>query len=327
MELQKKVGFFKKMFLAISDFRLYPFVLKTENTWKSFGYFLKLILLITLMVACYYTASVFSGIEGFINNYDEFVTDFTFQNGVLSIEEKQNFELDEDTLVIINTDYSYEEYDAMEEKNEFTRYDARLFVNNDAISYETYDGGTLIFSFDAFECTLNKTSLYNCITLLYGNLANKLIIFATIYIGTFIGYFISKFFEILVIVLLASIICAFFKIKASVRNYFKISFYVVTLPYLLEAISILCVGAIKDYTVVATTLLSYIYLFYAVRAIKLDAFLLIVNNAKNSNENVIITRVDKNGNPVKEEKTDDKKETTDGEANQKDDNNKDDGKL
>ena len=60
----------------------------------------------------------------------------------------------------------------------------------------------------------------------------------------------------------------------------KIALYSITLPYLIEMISILVIGSVKDYASVASHLLAYVYLIYAVRSIKLDAFLLIVHEQK-----------------------------------------------
>lgn len=317
MEKQKKLGFFKKMFLAITDFRVYPYILKTENFWKSFGYFLKLILLVSLLITSYIAGSIFGEMDAFIENYNVVVPEFTFQSGELLINESGNVKIDDDTLLIIDTSKTYEEYEKSSEYNENTRYNVRIFVNKDSISYETYYGGGFRFLLGDIEQNFNKTSLYDYISELYESTMNKFIMFFVIYFSTFIGYLFSKVFEILIIALISSVICASFRMKINASNHFKIAFYVVTLPYLLEAISIMCVGSIKEYTVIVTTLLSYIYVFYAVRAIKLDAFLLIVNNVQNKNGNVIITKVDKDGNPIKEDSNnqdEDKTENDDQES-------------
>ena len=74
MEEQKRLSFFKKMALAITDFRIYPYVLKTESVWKSFGYFIKLLLIVVLLMSTYFCGTIFSNVEGFIENYN--LTDF-----------------------------------------------------------------------------------------------------------------------------------------------------------------------------------------------------------------------------------------------------------
>lgn len=308
MEEQKKLSFFKKMALAITDFRLYPYILKTEKVSKSFGYFLKLILIVTFIMAISTFGTLLSNIENFMNSYDMVVPDFSFQNGVLSVEEEKNFKIDDDILTIIDTSMTYDEYKSSEKYNQNTRYDTRIFVNSDAITYENYDGSGARLVFQDVGCSLNKKSLYSFITILYSSFANKIIMFLAVYIAIFMEYFFVKLFEILIITLMVSIICTLFRMKLNAKNYFKIAIYAMTLPYLLEAISVACVGSVKTYTMAVTSALSYVYIFYAIRAVKLDAFLLIMSNANNKNGNVVVTKVDKDGNPIKdetEEKNDD----------------------
>ena len=72
-----------------------------------------------------------------------------------------------------------------------------------------------------------------------------------------------------------------------------------TLPYIIELISIITVGGVKDYAALASNILAYVYIFYAIRAVKLDAFLLIFNQ----NGNVKIVKKDEN-----DEKNDDDKD-------------------
>ena len=75
-------------------------------------------------------------------------------------------------------------------------------------------------------------------------------------------------------------------------------------------------------------------MFYAIRAIKLDAFLLIVTNAQNKDGKVVITRVDKDGNLIKDTDDENKVEESedaknaqedldDNKDNNSDDNNND----
>ena len=334
MEEQKRLSFFKKMALAITDFRIYPYVLKTESVWKSFGYFIKLLLIVVLLMSTYFCGTIFSNVESFIENYNNIVPEFKFKNGVLSVEETKNFKVDADTFLVIDTTQTYDEYSNSNAYMENTRYDARIFVNSDAISYEDYQGSGFKVMLKDMDCSFDKASLYSYVMTMYENPWNKCIIFLTVYVAVFVGYFISKIFEVLIIALIASVICTLFRMKINTKNYFKIAFYAVTLPYLVEAISIMCVGSIKEYTVVVTTLLTYIYVFYAIRAIKLDAFLLIVTNAQNKDGKVVITRVDKDGNLIKDTDDENKVEESedpknaqedldDNKDNNSDDNNND----
>lgn len=87
--------------------------------------------------------------------------------------------------------------------------------------------------------------------------------------------------EIIFLTLLTSIVATIFGIRIDFKNYLKIAIYAVTLPYIIEVISVLVVGSVKDYAVITSNVLSYVYIFYAIRAVKLDAFLLFLNSNQN----------------------------------------------
>ena len=113
--------------------------------------------------------------------------------------------------------------------------------------------------------------------------------------------------RIIFIALIASIISLFFGIKASFSNYIKLAIYAYTLPFIIEVISICIVGTIKDYAYYTSLALTYVYILYALRAVKLDAFLTLLGEDKKGNgiKNVIEKMME---NEQKSEGNEDEKE-------------------
>ena len=97
-----------------------------------------------------------------------------------------------------------------------------------------------------------------------------------------IGYFVVVFFNIIFLSFIISIICILTGVHLNFSNYMKIAIYSYTLPLILEVIAICLVGPGKDYTYYATLMLTYVYMIYAVRAIRLDAFIMLFSRRKNS---------------------------------------------
>lgn len=71
--MEKNLNFYKKIFLAITDFKFYPYILKTESLNKSFKYFIKLMLLAALFITVYVSKMIFSVMDNFDfdNPYEE----------------------------------------------------------------------------------------------------------------------------------------------------------------------------------------------------------------------------------------------------------------
>ena len=66
-----------------------------------------------------------------------------------------------------------------------------------------------------------------------------------------------------------------FRIRYHFKDYNKVAFYIITLPTITELIALICVGELNDYATITYYLLCYVYMFYAVRALKLDNILTI----------------------------------------------------
>ncbi len=324
----KKLGFFQKIILAITDFRFYPVMLKTEKTSKSVAHFILFLLLLTFIMAGSFLKVAFDGIDAMLSKYDEKVPEFYLEDGVLSVETKEVYRVLNDLVIIVNTDNLYEEMGEIEEYEEYYVYNNRLFINSDAITYESelgYDGVTeqetlQITQLPLSEITINynKASLQQYIEDVRAATTTKMFVFMTLFIATFLTYAFTKIFEVFLYAVMTSLVAAISGMKLNFKNYFKIALYVVTLPYILETISVIYLGAVSDNSFIISNLVAYIYILYAVRAVKLDAFILIMNSPnkmKKSKDGKTIVSIEKDENESddtikqEEKKTDDEDNT------------------
>ena len=78
---KQKLGFFKKIALAITDFRFYPLILKTESSAKSFGHFFLFLMILTLVISIKMTDFAFTKFNYFLEKYDCFVIPFAVDSG------------------------------------------------------------------------------------------------------------------------------------------------------------------------------------------------------------------------------------------------------
>ncbi|MBQ9280264.1 MAG: DUF1189 family protein [Clostridia bacterium] len=329
MEKNKKLNFFQKIILSIADFRFYPFVLKTEKLPRSFGHFVCFMMILVALMTWKYSVALFHNIDTFITKYDEVVPEFTLKDGILDISKKDTVMLENGTIAVIDTSNPFSDFLESDGYKNITRYNTRLFINSDAITYEMYDGTRTSFLLSNVELNFDKASFYEYISGVYHASSTKITIVLALYISIFIGYFTIKLIEVFLFAIFASLVSVLYRIRVEFKNYMKVALYIVTLPYIVEVISILVVGSIKDYAVFASNVLAYIYIFYAIRAIKLDAFLLIVNNKNLGKVNVVDLNKDaelKEKEEVSEETNDSKDHEDDTKNNDtKDDENKNGG--
>lgn len=326
MQKDKKIGFFQKTFLAMTDFRVYPYILKTEKLAKSFSYFICFILLLVAIISIRYSSDITSIVGDFIDEYETAIPEFTLIDGKLDVEKKDVVKINNDLVAIIDTEYNYAEYTSTEVYRKTSRYDSRIFINQDAITYENFDGSGIQLLLKDVEKDYDKATFYEYISSIMNSTKGKIVIVLTVFITVFMAYGLLKFLEILLYAIFASVVAMFYGIKVEFKNYLKIAIYIVTLPYIIELLSIVYTGVLKDYALMISSIIAYVYIFYAVRAIKLDAFLLIMNN-----KNVMVKKASDKENIVSilndnEEKKDENEKQNDGESkeNQNDNSNEND---
>ena len=82
----KKMGFFQKTILAITDFRFYPLMLKIDSVAAVVGHFIIFMIILTSIMTTSFYNSSFDAIEVLLYEYDEKIPEFILKNGVLNVQ-------------------------------------------------------------------------------------------------------------------------------------------------------------------------------------------------------------------------------------------------
>ena len=282
----KKMGFFQKTILAITDFRFYPLMLKIDSTAAVIGHFIVFMLILTGIMAISFYNLAFDGINSLLAEYDEKIPEFTLIDGALDVKNQEVYKIMNDFVIVLDTDYTYNEISNLEEYKEYDIYDNRIYINSDAITYESdieiagkeEAQAPQQLLLNQVSSDFNKETLKQYILEVKESNSSKIIVFVSLFIATFLVYAFSKVFEVFLYAIMTSLVATISGIKLHFKNYVKIALYVITLPYILETISMVYLGTITEAAFIVSNLLAYVYILYAIRAVKLDAFILIMNN-------------------------------------------------
>ncbi len=96
-----------------------------------------------------------------------------------------------------------------------------------------------------------------------------------------------------------------FGTKYKFKDYMKAAFYVITLPVITELIALIITGTVSDYAYITYYLLVYVYMYYAIRALKLDNIIMATQ------EKIFAMR----GNPVEKPENQEKQVSENKEEN------------
>lgn len=272
---KENMGFFKKIFLVVTDFRTYPFLVKYEKFYKSILYLLGLIFFTSIILTVNITLKVNNTLKMIAENYDEIVPEFELTDGILDVKKTYRQKLDEEFFMVLDTNYTYEEYKKTDEYLNLVIYDNVLLVNKDKITLELYgEPNESIPDFKNVGININKNELYQIIKEFLSNQEYKLYTILAIFISIYVLYLKAMFIKILFLTFIISIICLARGIMLNYCSYAKIAIYSYTLPLILDVLATCLVGYGKDYTYYTTLALTYVYIIYAIRAIRLDAFIM-----------------------------------------------------
>ncbi len=328
-----RVNFFKKIWLAITDFRLFPYTQK-ERAICAIWYFIRLILLCSLIIAAFLTKYVFDTLPGIIAKFDEVVPDFSISDGQLETSEEKYAEIDSDTYLVFSKDHKSDEIldiirTIKSEKSSIHDYSGYLFVLSDQASY-VYDMDDAIyqavkFDYSNFTEPTTKNNIVSDISELDDSFLSKCIVFAMITIALFIAISFNRVMTSFVYAITIWLLNTIFTIKLKFRNYIIIICYVSTLPIILETIAIIVTKTISNSVNLICTLISFVYIFYALRAMKIDYILSkgIGKNPLEKLENAIKEAQDEIEEQLKEKAEKEEKEI---EEETKDDNKDEDNK-
>lgn len=297
-----KLDFFARIYLAITDFRLYPFVVQREKFINALAYFLCFILLFSAILSAGVTSRAMNWLNNFTCIYNEKVDDFEVKNGELIVAQNMDFEY-EKVRIYANGDLNFGEL------NENVFKDSENIVTvlalKDSISVGNENVGFVITKYKDVNLDINKAETYESLRFALDSWIFKLSLAIIIFCGVFVAYLITKFLNVVGITLMLLFLGYVFGTKYKFKDYMKAAFYVITLPVIIELIALIITGTVSDYAYITYYLLVYVYMYYAIRALKLDNIIMATQ------EKIFAMR----GNPVEKPENQEKQVSENKEEN------------
>ena len=315
-----KLNFFARIYLAITDFRLYPFVVQREKFINAFAYFVCFILLFSAILSAGVTSRAMNWLNNFTCVYNEKVDDFDVKNGELTVSKNMDFEY-EGVRIYANDDLNFGEL----KENTFKEGESivTILALKDSVSVGNENVGFVVTKYGDLNIDINKTEAYETLKFALDSWIFKLSLSIIIFCGVFVAYLITKFLNVIGITLMLLFLGHIFGTKYKFKDYMKVAFYVITLPVITELIALIITGTVSDYAYITYYLLVYVYMYYAIRALKLDNIIVATqekifamrgnplenseNQEKQVNENEEENKSENDGNELnKEEEKEDK---------------------
>lgn len=262
-----KIEFFSKIYLAITDFRLHPFVVQREKLINSLAYFVFVILLASLVMTWNYSARFFDWVDEFLITYNEDIEDFTITNGNLNIENEIEYSLNG---VQIKTDSTKMLTDIDFEEIDTDGYKLSILAFKDFFAIGSSDFGFVTSKYEGAFGDITKQMIYQKLANIIGSFSQKFTVIVSLWAIIFVSYLLSKSVQLVFIALMLMLLGSMFMLKYKYKHYLQSACYVLTLPIIIEVVSIAVTGTIVDYATITYYLLMYVYMYYAIRALKLD---------------------------------------------------------
>lgn len=270
---QKKIPFFKRLKNAITNFDEYQ-KFSQEKLGTAIKYFLKLMLIFSILISGFLTARMYKEIETIKTSFAEECPDFRIENNTLLIEgENKKYEKDigYETLGLI---VDSENTDLTEEQN--GQYQRIIAFYKDKMVMKTMDTKTSM-TYQDISKNQNINGLSKQQILDYANSNEMLVIYSIFFVVTIIFVFIAYSIQILLDIFLLSIIGLIMSkiaaVKIKYKEVFNMSIYALTLSIVLYLIYI-CVNISTGFTIkyfdLAYQIISYIYIVTAILMIKSD---------------------------------------------------------
>lgn len=267
-----KLNFLARIYLAITDFRVYPYIVQKEKFITAFAYFLSFIMLLSLVLSTNFVAKAFNWTNELLQNYNEKIPLFSIEAGVLDAQENINVEID-GVRIYINDEQTKDDIELSKFDDQL--YDFSIIALKDVmlIGKEGENYVYLPISYEGVSTT--GLEIYDVILQTTNSISARAE-FAFITFGiTFIIYFITKFINVLGITLILSVMGLIFRLAYKFVDYLKVACYVITLPVIIEIIALMITGGRPEYVDITYYLLLYIYMYYAIRALKLDNIIMV----------------------------------------------------
>lgn len=262
-----KLNFYSRVYLAITDFRLYPYVVQKEKFVTAFGYFLSFMILVAIILSANATVRVVNWLDNFAVDYMAQVSDYSIKDGEFST--RKNMDIDFQGVRIF-TDDSKSVSDINLDMNDLNKHKLILLAYKDSLVIANKNVGFINLKYSDYDINIDKITLYKGLATALNSVVFKLSLAGIIFCGVFVAYFLTKFFNVIGITLMLLFLGLVFRTKYKFSEYMKAAFYVITLPIITEIIAFIIVGELNEYANITYYLLSYVYMFYAIRALKLD---------------------------------------------------------
>ena len=266
-----KLGFFTKLYYAITDFRLYPYVVQKEKLKDAFWYFFSFIFLICIILSATTMIKVTNWLNEFVTEYHEQVNDFEIKDGELTVNKNMNVDF---LRVKIYTDDNRKMNDVDLRLLDLDNYKVCILAFKDEFAIGSQKYGYISANYKESNINIDKQGTYNLLSTALKTPIDRILFMVVLFVSLLITFLITRFIYGLFIAIMLMLLALLFRLKYSFREYLKVAFYVLTLPTIIEVIAIICVGELNDYATITYYLLCYVYIFYAVRALKLDNILM-----------------------------------------------------
>lgn len=272
-----KMNFFKKLILSIKDLDKYD-QLAIQPLSKGISYFVKLILLISIILSIMYTMQsyqLFSTAKEKIND----IPDFEYKDGTLAFKEKSDPILFEDVSNIVNCILIIPDTDKEKTDEYISRaktYNSCLTLNKDKFSIAIKDN-KLDFSYkDLFEATnitsFNKEDVKKLVDNI-NIISLSIAFFLEITAYLFLWNLVSIALDIIITFLVSYITSKFARIKLKLHAMINIAIHSLSLPIILymlyNIINVLTGFEISNFRLMYI-LVASIYAWISVLIIKAD---------------------------------------------------------
>ncbi|WP_335872418.1 DUF1189 domain-containing protein [Bacillus sp. 2205SS5-2] len=248
-----KTPFFRKLQYAITKPKAYQ-QMATEGFGRAILYLLLFTLTFGLLSALIQSYSFTKTIDGFINQIETDLPDFSLENGLLEVEGNEPIVFEEDNTLIYIDDSEAADVSMIE--SELENYDSAIIILRDRfINKQNRIRTEELYFSEISEFSLDKDTVLNFL---------PLIKWLSVLIGLaiIIWFFVSKLIMGFLVGLLGLILAAIFKRKIAYGYLYAIGLYAITTPTLLDLIADTVGGNLPWYVFY---LLTAVYLGLAIK--------------------------------------------------------------
>ena len=244
---------------------------------SAIGFFAKMILLFSTIFAIVMTGKIFDALPKYTDTLEKKLPDYTLANDKIVFNESASFKLSDG--IYLTAVPEGEEYDAnavYEETNK--NYYVYAFMTKDGIDIYVINRGEvelerLVRVVPSQTDPTSKSILIASMKDFTDSYMARLFVMCGFIIIFFIVYGIYRIFQLLLYAFSVFFINIIFVNKLKIRDYFKIAIYVSPLPVLLESFAFIVAGNVPEVANFINMLIAMFYVFYALRAIKLERIL------------------------------------------------------